>query len=133
MCKNSSCEAHNKMVIINLGAPVLYHLGMPSQDTNCPICKTYVDPKTCAFNNCKWRYFGIKKDTTGLKRVKCDFQSADNNYYRFDPTDHGMAQWTQLALECTFIDEVNKNKFNKCDEKVLNESKNVIERFKVKI
>ncbi len=90
-CQNTKCKAYKSMVIINMGAPVIFKLGIDlitkkyfffnnyikaalkfdkglpteEQKTNCPICDEHVKPVLCALNNCSWRYFGIKDTKNG--------------------------------------------------------------------
>ena len=100
-CSNTSCKANGQMVIMNMGLPVVYHLNAPSQkSTHCPICKTYVQPITCAFNNCMWRYHGFMLTSNGPEKRSSDWTTADNSYHRFDESSN--AKWTSLALEAKF-------------------------------
>jgi hypothetical protein len=100
-CTNEKCKAFNQMVVMNMGVVATYQMHMPSNATKCPMCETHVEPETCAFNNCEWRYFGLKKLPKGpSKRVKGDWAKAGDNYYRFDPELSGVADWLSLAFEC---------------------------------
>ena len=100
LCRNKECDAFSHYVIMNMGKNVCYDIGLPNDKTKCPICWKYVKPITCAFNDCKFRYVGIKNTPNGLERVKSDWKECDNNYYRFDPVEHGTADWSRLVLEC---------------------------------
>ena len=100
LCRNKECEAFSHFVIMNMGANICYDIGLPNDKTYCPICWKYVKPITCAFNKCKYRYVGIKRTSNGLERVKSDWKECDDNYYRFDPQEHGTADWSRLVLEC---------------------------------
>jgi hypothetical protein len=98
-CTNEKCEAYNSTVIINMGVPVIFKLGLPSakQPTNCPICQKYVKPITCAFNNCEYRYIAIKETINGLEKVKSDWKNIDNSYHRFD--ENKKADYSSLVIE----------------------------------
>jgi hypothetical protein len=100
-CKNEKCKAFKKMVIINKSDTTIYELNAPGTTSNCPMCNKHVEALTCAFNNCEWRFFGIKKEKNGeFKRVKCDWKISADSYHRFDPQMNGVCEWSQLAIEC---------------------------------
>ena len=60
-CFNANCQAYNKMVIIQMGIGS-FDLVMDEHQCKCPLCKEYVKPITAAFNNCQYRWTGIKSD-----------------------------------------------------------------------
>jgi hypothetical protein len=63
-CTNSDCEAHEQMVIMQLSFRVFdVLLDSNAQTTRCPCCKTFVQPLTCAFSNCEWKWTGLKGQT----------------------------------------------------------------------
>ena len=100
-CPNRKCKAYRRMVIINMGICV-FKLGMPSveQPTNCPMCNEFVEVETCAFNNCEYRYFAMKKGQKGLERTKSDWKQIENVYYRFD--ENKSADYAYLVIETRF-------------------------------
>lgn len=87
-CKNRQCKAFDKMVVINMGVPISYKIGMPGQKkTNCPICNTHVNIETCAFNECSFRYIGVMNTDNGPVRHKSEWKQISGSYYRFDETN----------------------------------------------
>ncbi|CAF4965196.1 unnamed protein product, partial [Rotaria socialis] len=56
--------------------------------TVCPICNSFVQPIACGFNNCWWRFQGIKKAESGARAApkKCfsEWKQADNAYHCFE-------------------------------------------------
>ncbi|UJR07045.1 hypothetical protein I4U23_011333 [Adineta vaga] len=57
-CKNEKCTAYDRLVIINIGL-VKFTLNTEKKTlSKCPQCQNYVNPITCAFNRCQWRYKG---------------------------------------------------------------------------
>lgn len=105
-CTNCKCEAKNQMVVINMGLPVIYQLGMiGQQSTNCPMCFKYVKPVTCGLNNCEWRFIGVKETKNGLERVKCDWKNVKNEYHRFDDGKKSLVNWTSLVIETRVEDD----------------------------
>ncbi|CAF1355982.1 unnamed protein product, partial [Rotaria sordida] len=71
-CENSCCEAFNYSVIINKEMGIFDFIN--NKNTNCPQCHAHVAVLTCAFNNCQWRWFGIKCEpkTDRLVQIKID-------------------------------------------------------------
>jgi ubiquitin len=99
-CMNSSCKAYKRMVIMNMGLPIVFELGMPGEKpTICPICHSYVKPITCGLNNCEWRYIGIKETKLGLKRVECDWKQVSDEYQRFNDDEESLVKWSKLLIE----------------------------------
>ncbi|CAF1400838.1 unnamed protein product [Didymodactylos carnosus] len=105
-CSNSSCEAHNQMVIMNMGICVFNVITDVSEGTiKCPVCDTFVHPLTCAFYNCEWRWDGLKKsdmiNEPPLKVNKTEYASVTNEYHLFDIKGKGeaaMVNWLQLII-----------------------------------
>jgi len=49
-CSNDSCLAYNKEVIMRIGFGI-HDLIIDDSKYKCPICKDFVEPITCGFNN----------------------------------------------------------------------------------
>ncbi|CAF4216093.1 unnamed protein product [Rotaria magnacalcarata] len=60
-CSNPSCLAHKELVIINIGIREFDLLTESYKISKCPECSKYVEPVTCALNNCMWRWIGLKQ------------------------------------------------------------------------
>jgi ubiquitin C len=104
LCTNTQCKAYNQCVIMPIGYKKFDILIDPDENTTkCPLCQKFIEPKTCAFNNCWWRYQGIKQDETGQGKppMKCssEWQQADNAYHYFDEYTSGIVIWKQLIVE----------------------------------
>ncbi|CAF3691641.1 unnamed protein product [Rotaria sp. Silwood1] len=104
ICENPKCEANGHQVVMTIGYRVFDIVAdTDATTTQCPICKNYVEPTTCGFNNCWWRYEGKKKDQQGKGKapIKCssDWQHADDAYHYFDQQTHPIVTWTQLKIE----------------------------------
>ncbi|CAF0781781.1 unnamed protein product [Brachionus calyciflorus] len=111
-CVNYECKAFNEMVIINMEVPIIYQLGMPNQkETKCPQCDSYVKPITCGFNNCRWRFYGIKESENGPKRVSCEWKNVGDEYHRFDDDEESMCQWNSLVVETSFSSDWCSNPY----------------------
>ncbi|KAJ3294867.1 hypothetical protein HK104_003208 [Borealophlyctis nickersoniae] len=103
-CKNRSCEAgrRNSMVIHNAqfrNFDVLYD----RSQVVCPLCCSPLVPELCAFNNCRYKFYGVKLNplTRNAKRVSCAWRTAGEKdaYQRFEPASSGIAHWIRLVLE----------------------------------
>ena len=103
-CENEDCKAHNQRVIIRIGYK-RFDVLVDSNETTavCPMCREYVEPITCAFNNCWWRFEGIKRDKTrqGAAPRECssNWERADNAYHCFEESDGQLVVWKKLILE----------------------------------
>lgn len=101
-CLNISCCSFEKSnVIINKGFTA-WKLG---QIEHCPICKSVVRPETCAFNNCEWRFFGLKDNN----RFNSEWKSVGNSYHRFEPSIHGTSSWQDLVIETRDVNSLESS------------------------
>ncbi|CAF0889127.1 unnamed protein product [Rotaria sp. Silwood1] len=103
-CNNSECEAYNRTVIMPMGYTKFDVLLDPSDTkTVCPLCKTYVQPTNCGFNNCWWKFYGKKQDESNDKKppqnCSSDWNQVDDAYHYFDQLKSGIAIWRQLVIE----------------------------------
>ena len=60
-CKNAVCKASGELVVWNIG---IGEFDLIADTARCPVCKMRIDPATCYFSNCKWRFVGMLKDGT---------------------------------------------------------------------
>ena len=111
-CFNANCQAYNKMVIIQMGIGS-FDLVMDEHQCKCPLCKEYVKPITAAFNNCQYRWTGIKSgEKPGDPPITCkeeNFITVRDEYLRFDESDkkkggNGMSKWLRLVIHTIPID-----------------------------
>lgn len=103
VCLNQSCQAYKKWVIVNLGFVTAFEINTPESDALilCPMCRSYVDPRVCAFNRCWWRCFGYKKSPNSpVERVDTGIKKADNAYHVFNQEEHGVSDFSKLVIEC---------------------------------
>jgi len=103
ICRNRSCEAYGQSVIINkyFGA---FDLIVDAADCFCPMCNEGVEPKTCGFNNCWWKWSGesMKKNlrySDKLVTGKSNWAHVGDNYTYFDDTKSGTANWIRLKIQ----------------------------------
>ncbi len=101
-CTNIRCQANGKTVIMPIGYKKFDLLLDPSESaTKCPMCSKYVNPQTCAFNNCWWRWTGVKQNSNAEAPIQCsnDWTYAGDAYHYFDKHKSGTVIWRQLILE----------------------------------
>ncbi|CAF1459470.1 unnamed protein product [Rotaria sordida] len=101
-CMNKSCIAFNQgNVVICIGMKK-FDIVCDSNEstTKCPMCSTYVDPKRCAFNNCFWRWSGIKQCANNPpSRCFDNWKRVGNEYCMFEETTDESLHWRQLMFE----------------------------------
>lgn len=100
-CPNEACAAHAQLVVVNIGIKTFHILNEMHKLSICPECSAYVEPLTCAFNNCVWRWKGLMQSASDIepKEVSMDWKYADNAYHRFDENINGTVVWLQLVLD----------------------------------
>ena len=101
-CKTNNCAAKGQSVVIPIGYRKFDLLNdSKKQTTYCPICKEYVNPQTCAFNNCWWRFQGKVQENADDEPQDCssDWRFADNSYNYFDQKMSETVTWRQLLIE----------------------------------
>jgi len=101
-CTTQICQAYLKQVIIGIGLRKFDLVRDADASTSqCPMCHKYVEPITCSFNNCDWRWMGKKQLPDGVPE-KCSsgggWKYADDAYHYFDESISGEVQWRQLLF-----------------------------------
>lgn len=68
LCTNSDCEAHEQMVVMPMGLRVFdIQTESNAETTRCPCCQTFVQPLTCGFTDCEWKWTGLKGQPTRMQ------------------------------------------------------------------
>ena len=101
-CTNTSCEANGERVIMPIGYKKFDLTSDANESTTkCPECSKYVEPQTCGFNNCWWKWSGLKQVRKGEAPVPCysNWRYADDAYHYFDDHKTGTVTWRQLVFE----------------------------------
>ena len=115
MCSNDDCEAYDEKVVVSKGFAKfdLQVDGRPAEGAAmkshstcaCPMCDEFIVPLTASFNNCYWRWDGVKEIQGGRQEVSAvEWQHTGNEYHCFDPKavekgGAGTAMWSRLMLE----------------------------------
>ncbi|CAF5211542.1 unnamed protein product, partial [Rotaria magnacalcarata] len=101
-CLNSRCEANVQKVIMAMGYRKFDLVSDADESTTrCPMCSKYVEPKTCAFSNCWWKWSSIKQTTKTEPPTRCsgNWRCANDTYHYFDEHKSGTIIWRKLVLE----------------------------------
>ena len=101
-CPTSSCKAYGKQVIMPIGYRKFDLAGdIGATTTICPLCKKYIQPTNCGFNNCWWKFVGRKPGKTDQPPAKIESQwkQVDDAYHSFDENSTAMVSWLTLELE----------------------------------
>lgn len=111
-CLNPDCAANEKMVVCNRGMG-MFDLVIDARKVACPICRAYVEPQTCAFNNCEWRYSGIKVGRMEPEEVRSlNWTVVGNQYNRFSSQPANKADWNRLLISTR--DQQDSKGFAEC-------------------
>ena len=121
ICKKSQCAAYNKQVICQIGYG-FFDIILDKEKCKCPICKQWIDPITCGFTNCHYKWTGIKQDspTSAPKRVTASTWKEVKDVYEYhNPQKSGTTIWSKLKIHtCSYVVDkcaVCLNYFNKAD------------------
>ena len=60
-CKNERCEAYDKLVDCKIGLGS-FDLVRDADRIKCPICDDEMDPTTCVFSECEYKFEGKKRE-----------------------------------------------------------------------
>jgi len=120
-CQNMGCKAYKKQVIIPIGMTVFDVMLDQGEQSICPICDKYVMPVTAAFNNCCYRWTGVKAGSPPTTVKKETFEEVGDNYLLYDEANKsnggcGIVGWVRLVI---YTRERVPPKFELEEEKVL--------------
>ena len=98
ICKNNNCKAFNNKIACNIGLGKFDLVGDADQ-IKCPMCKNEVDPSTCCFSRCSYKFEGKKKSNGKTDIVKSEWKRVEKDYEYFDPGKSGIVTWLKLIIE----------------------------------
>lgn len=96
-CRNPACAAAGRMIICNKAMGV-FDLVVDAPFVYCPSCDRHVEPETCAFNNCEWRFTGIKTVDTPVMVNSLGWTAAGDQYERFSSDAACTVDWDRLLI-----------------------------------
>lgn len=99
-CRTEHCLAHRQEVVMNLGFG--YWSLSRTEDLTaciCPCCALPVPPRTCAFNNCHWRFVCWKEQ--GATPFRAAWRTAGDQFVEISAETAGMSEWEEVQVrEC---------------------------------
>lgn len=98
ICNNSQCRAYKKSVDCKIGFGT-FDLVRDADRIKCPICKEEIEPTTCCFSRCQYKFEGKKKVNGKTEKVKSDWKRVEKDYEYYDPNKSGIVNWLMLIIE----------------------------------
>ena len=96
ICETSSCPAYSEHVLYNHGLQEFCLEDIKS--ACCPKCENAIVPKRMLFNNCTWRFEGIKSDAKE-QLIKTEWENIGNHIIYYDQDLTGSILWETLKIE----------------------------------
>ena len=98
ICNNSHCKAYEMEVDCQIGFGT-FDLVRDADRIKCPICKEEIEPTTCCFSRCQYKFEGKKKVNGKTEKVKSDWKRVEKDYEYYDPNKSGIVNWLMLIIE----------------------------------
>lgn len=98
VCYNKKCKAYLHDVVINKKYGVFR---MDIEPIACPMCNSSVRIGKFAFNNCHWRFVGVRRCLDAPKRLKSEWEKVGNEYWVMKRQPGGVDDWKIMVFEVT--------------------------------
>ena len=98
ICNNDKCRAYKKLVDCQIGLGT-FDLVRDADRIKCPICKEEMEPTTCCFSKCQYKFEGKKKINGKTEFVKSEWKKVEKDYEYYDPVKSGTVKWLMLVIE----------------------------------
>ena len=98
ICNNYQCEAYKKSVDCQIGLGT-FDLVRDADRIKCPMCNEEMEPTTCCFSKCQYKFEGKKKLNGKTEYVKSDWKRVEKDYEYYDPEKSGNVNWLMLIIE----------------------------------
>ena len=98
ICNNDKCRAYKKNVDCQIGLGT-FDLVRDADRIKCPICKEEMEPTTCCFSKCQYKFEGKKKINGKTEFVKSEWKKVEKDYEYYDPVKSGTVKWLMLVIE----------------------------------
>ena len=98
ICKNDQCRACNNKVDCRIGLGT-FDLVRDADRIKCPICKEEMEPLTCCFSECQYKFEGKKRSNGKTEYVKSEWKRVEKDYEYYDPIKSGIVNWLMLIIE----------------------------------
>ena len=98
ICNNFGCEAYKQLVDCQIGLGT-FDLVRDADRIKCPMCNEEIEPTTCYFSRCQYKFEGKKKLNGKTEYVKSDWKRVEKDYEYYDPEKSGNVNWLMLIIE----------------------------------
>ena len=98
ICNNDKCRAYKRLVDCKIGLGT-FDLVRDADRIKCPICKEEMEPITCCFSKCQYKFEGKKKINGKTEFVKSEWKKVEKDYDYYDPVKSGNVKWLMLVIE----------------------------------
>jgi hypothetical protein len=100
-CMNKQCKAYfpesKSLVVMPMGYGE-FDMVYDGAKCKCPVCGESVAPRTCAINNCKWKYTGTKAKQAE-KPEDSEWKEVGNTYAKFSDAEQDQTDWIRLIIQ----------------------------------
>ena len=98
ICNNYGCEAYKQSVDCQIGLGT-FDLVRDADRIKCPMCNEEIEPTTCCFSECQYKFEGKKKSNGKTAYVKSEWKRVEKDYEYYDPKKSGNVNWLMLIIE----------------------------------
>lgn len=98
ICNNYGCEAYKQSVDCQIGLGT-FDLVRDADRIKCPMCNEEIEPTTCCFSKCQYKFEGKKKSNGKTVYVKSEWKRVEKDYEYYDPKKSGNVNWLMLIIE----------------------------------
>ena len=98
ICNNGNCIAYKKSVDCQIGLGT-FDLVRDADKIKCPMCKEEMEPTTCCFSKCQYKFEGKKKVEGKTEYVNREWKRVEKDYEYYDPQESGIVRWLMLIIE----------------------------------
>ena len=98
ICNNYHCEAYKKSVDCQIGLGT-FDLVRDADRIKCPMCNEEIEPTTCYFSRCQYKFEGKKKLNGKTEYVNSWWKKVEKDYEYYDPKKSGNVNWLMLVIE----------------------------------
>ena len=98
ICNNYGCQAYKKSVDCQIGLGT-FDLVRDADRIKCPMCNEEIEPTTCCFSRCQYKFEGKKKSNGKTEKVNSWWKRVEKDYEYYDPKKSGNVNWLMLIIE----------------------------------
>ena len=98
ICNNYGCQAYKKLVDCQIGVGT-FDLVRDADRIKCPMCNEEIEPTTCCFSKCQYKFEGKKKSNGKTEYVNSEWKRVEKDYEYYDPKKSGNVNWLMLIID----------------------------------